>query len=112
MRWYGPSVGICSQNNVTCNEFYVWDIGDPGVILGKWLIATSVILLFAREQMVKRWAYFGGAFFVVSLILVGMTHASLFWGKDAIATLCGIVFVVVTLFWVIADALIARRKVK
>ena len=103
-------------SSLTCGIIYISDcmsaIGFPAIIFGKWLIATSAILLLARERMIGRWVYFGASFLVISIILIGMTHVSPFWGKDAIATLCGIIFAVVTLFWVVADALIARRKGK
>src|SRR3989338_6814070 len=73
-RFYQPlATNICDS---FYGEYCMSAIGDPMIAYGQWLIASAVVILFARLETLKRWSIFAGVYLVATTIALAFTNVS------------------------------------
>ena len=107
---YPLQSGICTPDEYCVEK--ITNIGEPAFAYSKWLIIAAFLTLFARETIIRRWALFAAPYLLVSFMLIVISPTSSFWGKDAIANLLGMIFVVLSFIWVGVHSLIIRHHEK
>jgi len=114
LRWHAWDTGICDSWIGRCAEIAQGAIGDPMIAYGQWLVASAVILLFARFETLKRWSIFATVYLIVTTIVLAFSPVSSggigFQERLTAAHLFGIIFLVVTVAWVIIHTMIIRRR--
>ena len=127
--WYGSSViyihpltfGICvspyTDNGYSgCTDDTFYTVGEPAIAYGQWLIASAVVILFARLETLKRWNIFAVAYLVATTIVLAFTPISSggfgFQERLTVAQIFGLLFLIITILWVVIHTVILRRKEK
>ena len=91
-------------------------IGEPMMAYGQWLIASAVIIFFARLETLKRWSIFAGVYLVVTTVALAFTNVSAggfdFPERLTVAQIFGIIFLIVTILWVVIHTILIRRREK
>jgi len=114
LRWHAWDIGVCESWVGHCAEFAQGEIGEPMMVYGQWLIASAVVILFARLETLKRWSIFAGVYLVATTIALAFTNVSAggfdFPERLTIAQIFGLLFLIITVLWVIIHTIILRRK--
>lgn len=81
---------------------------------GQWLIASGVIMLFARWETLKRWSIFAVVYLAATTVALAFTSVLAggigFQERLTVAHLFGIVFLIITVLWVVIHTIILRRR--
>ena len=114
LRWHAWDVGICESWAGHCAEVAQGAVGDPMLGYGQWLIASAVIMLFARLETLKRWSIFAIVYLAATTVVLAFTQVSAggigFPERLTVAHLFGIVFLIITVLWVVIHTIILRRR--
>lgn len=111
-RFYEPlATSVCDS---FYGEYCMSAIGVPLLAIGQWLVASAVVILFARFETVKRWSIFAAVYLVVTTAVLAFSPVSSggigFQERLTIANLFGVLFLIVTVLWVIIHAIVLRRR--
>ena len=111
-RFYEPlATSICDS---FYGEYCMSAIGDPMMAYGQWLIASAAVMLFARPETLKRWSIFAGVYLVATTIALAFTNVSAggfdFPERLTVAQIFGLLFLAITIFWVVIHTILLRRK--
>lgn len=114
LRWHAWDIGVCDSWVGHCAEVAQGAIGDPMIAYGQWLIASAVIMLFARFETLKRWSIFAVVYLVVTTIALAFSPVSSggigFQERLTVAHLFGILFLIITASWVVIHSIVLRRR--
>lgn len=111
--------GICDSpytdnGYLGCTDSTFYTLGEPAVAYGQWLIAAAVITLFARFETLKRWSIFALVYLITTTIALAFSPVSSggieFQERLTVAHLVGILFLIVTVSWVVIHTIILRRR--
>jgi len=111
-RFYQPlATNICDS---FYGEYCMSAIGDPMMGYGQWLIASAAVILFARVEILKRWSIFAGVYLIATTIALAFTNVSAggfdFPERLTVAQFFGILFLAITVLWVVIHTIILRRR--
>lgn len=111
--------GICdspyTDNGYSgCTDSTFYSIGEPAIAYSQWLIASAIITLFVRLETLKRWGIFAIAYLIATTVALAFTQVSSggigFQERLTVAHFFGILFLAITILWVVIHAIILRRR--
>ena len=111
--------GICDSpytdnGYLGCTDSTFYSVGEPAIAYSQWLIASAVIMLFARLETLKRWSIFAIVYLAATTVALAFTQVSAggigFPERLTVAHLFGIVFLIITVLWVVIHTIILRRR--
>ncbi len=111
-RFYEPlATGVCDS---FYGEYCMSAVGTPLLALSQWVIASAVVMLFARFETLKRWSIFVLVYLILTTIALAFSPVSSggigFQERLTVAHLFGILFLIVTASWVVIHTIILRRR--
>ena len=111
-KFYDPlAFSTCDSFN---GEYCFVAVGFPLLAYGQWLIASAVIMLFVRLETLKRWRFVAVRYLVARTVVRAFTQVSAggigFPERLTVAHLFGIVFLIITVLWVVIHTIILRRR--
>ena len=113
-RFYEPlASSVCDP---FYGEYCMSAVGTPLLALSQWLIASAVIMLFARLETIKRWSTFVVVYLVTTTAALAFSPVSSggigFQERLTVAHLFGVLFLVITVAWVVIHTVILRHRGK
>ena len=73
-------------------------------------------MFFARSEILKRWAVFSGVYLGASIVALAFTNVSAggfdFPERLTAAQIFGLLFLIITVLWVVIHTIILRRREK
>ncbi len=101
-----------------CDDFYgkycLDAVGLPLLAYSQWLMVAGIVLLFARYATLKRWAVFALFYLAITAVVLAYTGMSTggigFNERLFMSHVFGVLFLVVTILWVIVHTIILRRR--
>jgi len=116
LRWHAWDIGICDSWVGHCAEVAQGAIGDPMMAYSQWLVISGAIMFFARSEILKRWAVFSGVYLGASIVALAFTNVSAggfdFPERLTAAQIFGLLFLIITVLWVVIHTIILRRREK
>ncbi len=103
----------------TCDSFYgeycMSAVGTPLLALSQWLVASAVVILFARfDETVQRWSIFAGIYLLATAVVLAFSPVSSggfgFQERLVVAQFLGLIFLIITILWVTIHTVVLRRR--